>query len=304
MKIARYSLALILTLVAFTAGCGFLIDESRWEEGHESLSETVGNPDISYDGVLVPNYSDFVDFKEFIDQTDFSMPTGEWFDGGKLGYGVPSGTKKSGDDFEIILHGQDPNGVKFERDVRIMLHEFKEGYELGELLLEDEVYVETVTGAQEIYSNSLPEGENISYLVSVEVLDESRNVEDILLGLIYVPEQEVNARLSIDRNEFEFIDDEDDRVEEIVTLTLENFGPTFLSLGKEFTIEKLVQDTWRIAPVGLAFESIGINLGVQDSYSQTYDVSDLRRGTYRFVKKFHVDGMDREETLAVEFTVK
>lgn len=77
-------------------------------------------------------------------EDQFVGDLGGFVDGlGAFGCGVPSGTKKSGDDFEIILHGQDPNGVKFERDVRIMLHEFKEGYELGELLLEDEVYVET-----------------------------------------------------------------------------------------------------------------------------------------------------------------
>lgn len=305
MVMKKWFFAIIVVLVAFfTVACGFMVDEFRWEEGHGELPEVVGSEDVSLEGMLVPEYSDFVDFNNFVDKTPYEKQTDQWFGAGKLGYGIPAGTMKAGEEFEIVLFGHDPDGFKVDRNMRIQLHEINEGYELGDLILEEEIFVDEVDGTEEIYRGQLPDVENVSYIVSLEVLDGADKVEDTLLGLVYVPGLEVNAKLSLSEELFEYVDDAKEREEVFVTLSLENFGPTFLSLGKSFVIEKLVEDTWRVAPLGLSFESIGIHLGINDTYEQTYDVSELRRGTYRFVKEFSVDGLDEKQTLAVEFKVE
>lgn len=304
MRNVLFGILTFFSVVLFLGGCGFMVDEFQWELGHGELPQVIGDVDVSYENRLIPDYDDFEDFHRYIEHIPFKKPTGKWFGSETLGYGIPSGTMLAGDDFEILLFGHDPSGVTVDRMMRIQLHELHEGYELGERVLEEEVYVEVVDGTEEIYSNALPEKEDISYVVSLEVLDQQGEVEDTLLGLIYVPAPEVNARLVLDQDIFEYVDDEKEREEVLVTLTLENFGPTFLSFGEEFVIEKLVEDDWRVAPVGLSFKSIGVYLGIGDSYEQTYDVSDLRRGTYRFVKTFYVDGLEEEQTVAVEFTVE
>lgn len=303
MRKGLFGLMAIFVILLFSA-CGFMVNEFQWEEGQGELPQVIGSEDVSLDGLFIPEYRDFVDSNNFAHRLPFDEGTGEWFGGGKLGHGIPAGTMKSGEDFEVLLFGQDPDGVEVERDMRVKLHELKEDYELGELLLEEELYVDRLDGKEEIYRGSLPEGEGVSYLISLEVLDSAGSVEDTLLGLAYVPSLEVNAKLSINEDVFQYVDDAKEREEVLVTLSLENFGPTFASTGKSFVIEKLVEDTWRIAPVGLSFEAIGVHLGIGDVYEQTYDLSELRRGTYRFVKEFSVDGIDEKQVLAVEFKVE
>jgi len=297
--------ALILFVLMFiSVACGFLVDDNQWEEGHGDLPSALGGEDLSFNGMLIPDYQDFIDFDKVSEQLFDGATSGEWFGAGALGYGLPSGTMGSGDSFEVVVIGHDPDGVEVNRDMRVRFYEIFEGYELGDLVLDEEIFVDQVNGTEEIFTGELPEKENISYVASLEVLDESGEVEDMLFGLIYVPTPEVNVDLSLDQDVFEYVDDVKEREEVMVTLSLENFGPTFLSFGKDFMIEKLVEDTWRVAPLGLSFESIGVNLGVDDSFEQTYDVSELRRGTYRFVKEFSVDGLDEKQTLAVEFKVE
>src|SRR5690625_7817823 len=137
--------------------------------------------------------------------TLYGEKTGEWFDGQDLGYGIPAGTMVAGDEYEIVLIGHDPDGVSINRDMRVQLHEIGQDYELGELIMEEDIHVEEITGTDEIYTNNLPEEENVSYVISLEVLDDANGVEDTLVGLIYVPEQEVNAELSLDRDVFEYV---------------------------------------------------------------------------------------------------
>lgn len=59
-----------------------------------------------------------------------------------------------------------------ERDVRIQLTERENGYEKKEQILEEIVHVETVRGDERIYSGFLPETENVSYMLSTEILNE------------------------------------------------------------------------------------------------------------------------------------
>src|SRR5699024_7705715 len=136
------------------------------------------------------------------------------------------------------------------------------------------IHVDWITREEEIYSNQLPDKENVAYLLSMEVLDQHGQVEDTLVGVLYVPFPEMNAKLTTDKEVYQ-------RSDEQATIILENFGPTFLSLGKSYSIEKKVENEWKVVPLDLAFEEIGIFLDPADAYEQTMDLKPLTSGEYR-----------------------
>src|SRR5690606_20759194 len=109
------------------------------------------------------------------------------------------------------------------------------------LLVEENVYFEKIDGEKIIYTGLLPNEENVSYILSVEIMKDNQ-VEDTRISFIYVPAKEMNASLSTDKTVY-------DKSNTSATLKLENYGPTFLTFGKAYTVEKKVNDKWRIVPL-------------------------------------------------------
>lgn len=308
MKIKRETIKiltitlLVLCFVLFLTGCGkinggTLGSENNWEVGQGDLSEQIGSPDSVDEALFAPSYSYFVDFKDkdLINKTEYNSPTGEWFE--KLGYGFPSGTMEAGEDYTITLFGHDKDGVEMGRDVHIELTIRDQNYEQSELIMEEVIHVDTITGEEKIYSNQLPDKENTVYLLSVEILDQQKQVEDTMVSVIYVPAPELNATLTTDKDVYQSSDEQ-------ATLILENAGPTFLSLGTYYTVEKKVNHSWKVVPLELDFEDIGIFTSPDDTYDQTIEIDQLTPGKYRIVKEFRADGLDLSATLAAEFTVE
>lgn len=278
------------------SACNDLEREENWKEGHGNLQARVGSKDVQEKIDFAPAYRDFADFKEYIGKTDYEEPTGKWFDGSTLGYGIASGTMKSEDSYEVILFGHDPDGVDVDQDMRIQLTEIGANYQAKKLIDEDIVHIETISGEEEVYANTLPDRENVTYLLSAELLGEDGEVEDTLLGIIYVPEQEVNAELLLDHDVYHVGDE--------ATLTLKNYGPAFFSFGKVYTLEKKVNDTWREVLFDEAFEDIGIHLSPGETYDQQVSLDELSEGMYRIVKEFYVEGLDDTVILGEEFTLE
>src|SRR5690606_2947349 len=138
-----------------------------WEKGQGELTEQVGDPDDVNEELFVPTYSYFVDSKNFIKQTEYDTPTGQWFmnsEEGKLGYGLSSGTMEVGEDYVVKLFGHDQDGVQMDRDVRIQLTKRDQKFEQSELIMEDIIHVDTIANEEEIYSNQLPDKENVVYM--------------------------------------------------------------------------------------------------------------------------------------------
>lgn len=294
----NFQLIVMLGLfVAFIlAGCSAFGGEKTWEEGHGELPDQIGNSESIDEQLFAPDYSDFVDFHNFIQHTEYNGATEEWFGGGKLGYGIAAGTMEAGEQFEIILFGHDPGGVEIERDIRIQLTTINEDYKQTELIMEEVIEIDSVMDREEIFSSFLPEENNVVYLLSVEIIGETKEIEDTLLGIIYVPAPELNAKLSMDKDVY--LNDEE------AIMTLANFGPTFLSLGKSYSIEKKVDDMWKVVPLQLEFAEIGIILKPDEVYDQTVDLSELQSGKYRIIKKFSGDGLGISGVVAAEFSIE
>lgn len=204
-------------------------DENNWEQGHEELPAAIGTTDNTF--IPLESMKFFPD--NFADKTEYAEPSGKWLlhnGDGSLGYGMTSGTKQASDQYSIQLISHQDNGEDIDRQVRIQLTKRDQQLLLEEIIHEETVYVDVIQGETEIYTNTLPNEENVIYMLSMEILDEHGKVEDTMATVIYVPKQEINATLKTDKPNYQS--------SETATLTLKNFGPTLLMLDTYFTIEK------------------------------------------------------------------
>lgn len=275
-------------------------NESNWVNGHGELSNKIGDPEAVDPNLVIPPQSDFLNVKDVFENTEYNEPTGKWFmhnGKGMFGYGLSSGTKEVGADLFVSLIGHDKEGVRMDRDVRIQLSAIDESLKQLELVFEDIVHVQTVTNEEEIYTSQLPNKENVTYLLSMEILDEQNDVEDTMVSMIYVPAPEINVKLTINQDVYKKSDQE-------AAFTLENFGPTFLSFGKHYSIEKKVNGNWKVVPLDIMVEEIAIYIRPYGSYKQTIDITELTPGRHRIVKMVHIDGIDLSATLAAEFMLE
>lgn len=293
----KYCLIVIIPVVMMIAGCekppGISIPESKWKQGQGDLSDTIGSGDYSYN-FRTPDEPISLPLNSSLEKTEYDKPTEKWF--GKIGYGIPLGTMRAGEVYTVSLFGHEKNGTVINRDIRMQLTKRKDFYKKKELITKDTVHVDTVKGEETIYISDLPHVENTSYLFSMEVLDVNGKVEDTLVGFIYVPKLEMNAEMRMDQDVYSQSDDE-------ATLTLENSGPTILSFGEGYVIEKKVNDSWKTVPLNYDHIDIGIYMDPGDHYEWTIGIAQLDSGHYRTVKTFSAGGLDLTATLAAEFKI-
>lgn len=303
-------LAVMLTLLA---GCGQSINsgdedsapvsgdssESEWEPGEGELPNQIGERS-DLDDSKTDRISEglFIDSIKLAEITGYHAPTGKWFmhEGeGLLGYGLTGGTQKSGNTFFVSLIGHEEDGEVIDRDVRIQLTLLTDAYQKEEVIVEETLHVDTVWDNDEIYSGVLPENENVSYLLSAEILNEEGKVEDTRISYIYVPAPEMNVMMSLDKQVYELTDTE-------ATLVIKNYGPTILMLTMHYSVEKKVDGTWRNVPLDLAFIEIAIDLGEFQEHKQIVDISGFDEGEYRVIKK--VRAQDLSANIAAAFRIE
>lgn len=302
LKMAMFTFLSLLLLVLI--GCApdnaepISQNEREWQQGQGDLPGSIGNEqnldEPVTDGPAQGN------MENEWSETKYDAPTGKWFfhnGEGIFGYGLTSGTQKAGEQFYVTLIGHGEDGDALEREVRIQLTELQNAATEQEVILDEVVYVEMVHQEERIYTGYLPEKENVSYILSAEILAEDGQVEDTRVTFIYVPVPEINAALKMDQVKYSTADTE-------ATLRLENYGPTILFLGTYYTIEKKVAGEWRVVPSETAFEDIGILLDVDEQYEQRVDISHLDVGEYRVWKEIGAEGLDLRAILAVEFMVE
>lgn len=282
-----------LMFVLFGCGGWFGLNED-WVEGKGELPASIGDVSVDHSTELPINQD-----RMLWEQTTYAAPSGKWFlynGEGKLGYGITSGTKKAGDEVSVSFIA--PSGeVQVDRPVRVQLAEIKGSSQETEVIAKEMVHVGRVSGNLTLFSSDLPEKENISYILSAEILDESGKVEDTLLGWVYVPVQEMNVSLSLDNDHYK-------RSDQSATLIVQNAGPTYLSFGTYYTIEIRKEKEWLRVPLDYAFNDIGLMLQPGKTYEQNVDISKLKKGHYRIVKELWAEGTDLRAELAAEFRIE
>lgn len=275
-------------------------DETNWENGQGDLPNEIGNHTTKKEAPINTSYADLFLNEQTVEKTEYQPPMGKWFlhnGSGVFGYELPSGTKKAGEKFTIQLFSHHKESTKVNKDIRIQLTERDNNLQKKALITEETMHLDAVKKEAKLLDVQLPHKENVVYILSLEFLDKNGYVEDTMISTIYVPTPEVNAKLSMDKDVYTSSD-------EIATILLKNSGPTFLKLGKHYSIEKKVNDKWKVVPLETSFEEIGILLNPSDGYEQKIQLDSLAAGKYRIIKTFGADGLDNSFTLADVFTVE
>jgi hypothetical protein len=233
------------------------------------------------------------------ENTEYDSPTGRWFlgGGGSIGYSISTGNMKPNLEVAVSFMAHPIDKVALNRDVRFQLTTRDENNRLIEVVEEEIVHINTITSDKKYFSTVLPDRDNIYYMFSTEILGEDGKVEDTLVTTIYVPTQMMNGELYLDKDKYS--------VYETLILTLENKGPTNLSFGLFYEIEKYNEGKWERVPINVAFDAIGLSLEPGQSFEQKISLKPLKEsGRYRVLKDIDADGTDLKDTLTVEFEVK
>lgn len=252
------------------------------------LSDTVGNTDTVI-------FSDKLTREQALSAAnDYHPMTGKWFEG-ESGFNLI--TSYTSEDTEAGSKvGASLAKIPEGRSVRFQLtSRDKDGQRL-QLIKE---YVadnkNTMDGSPD-FSYNIPEQPNANYLISIEIVSPEGVVEDTMITLVFVPPNELNARLTIQQP----IDGSGQR-----ELTLYNAGPTELYFGYGYGIYQKVADGWKLIPDDSAVPAIGFRLQPGGSHPEEVRFPrKLEPGDYRIVKQFEGYMTDVSVRLAADFKVK
>ncbi|WP_394218294.1 immunoglobulin-like domain-containing protein [Halobacillus trueperi] len=144
----------------------------------------------------------------------------------------------------------------------------------------------------------LPKKKGAIYTYSQEALSENDEVLDTDVSLFYVPREELNARMYVEEDSY--------GMDETIQVKVENWGPTQLTFGEGYSLEKQSMGGWRSINKYEAFEDIGYFLDPHETSVQDIDLEkqNVNPGTYRVVKTFDAAHTGITEQLAVEFNVE
>ncbi len=220
--------------------------------------------------------------KDLAEKTGYAKRTNKRFE---TGFAVSAGKMQPGEEAFVRLDRAVRDSLKY----RYRLTERNAALDIVAVVKE-----ETTTSTE--FRAALPEKEGALYLISAEALNDRGEAEDTLLSLIEVPERQLNARLYTDKETY--------HTKEPVTLYLENFGPTTLGFGLDYTLEVYEGGAWRALRFDVAVAALGVMLSPGGTYDEKLVLAErLPPGQYRAVKRFGAEGTELEATLAAPFLV-
>lgn len=253
-----------------------------------ALSDTIGNPDtVLYSAMLPPDRARAA-------ADDYNPSTGKWFEaenGLNLIASYSSGVVRAGTEAGAAI-GQIPEG----RSVRFQITRRDDAGKRLELIEEYTADVTNTVNGRVDFSHKMPEQPNVNYLLSVEVISAEGAVEDTLLSPLFVPPNELNARLTVKPPA---------KGAETAELTLYNAGPNDLFLGYGYTMYRSEPAGWTLVPIEGAVPSIGIVIPPGESFHEKISLpSDLAPGSYRIVKPFEGHMTEISVDLAADFEIR
>ncbi|QMV41503.1 immunoglobulin-like domain-containing protein [Cohnella cholangitidis] len=225
--------------------------------------------------------------------TDYRPMTGKWFEG-ENGFNLiasyTSEETEAGSKVGAAL-GQIPEG----RSARFQItSRDKDGKRL-QLITEYVADIKNTLDGRLDFSYNIPEQPNANYLLSIEIVSPEGVVEDTMIAPIFVPPNELNARLTVKQP----IDGSDQ-----TELILYNAGPTDLYFGYGYGIYQKVSEGWKLLPDDSAVPAIGFRLQPGQSHREEVRFPrKLEPGNYRIVKQIEGYMTDLSVKLAAEIKV-
>lgn len=252
------------------------------------LTDTIGNPDKVYNSAKFPEEQVLSAAK------DYDPPTGKWFET-ENGYNLfPSST---GEEVEAGSRvSASIEKIPAERSVRFQITSRNTEGERVQLITEYTADIDNSIDGSLDFSYKIPEHPNTNYFLSIEILSPQGVVEDTKITRIFVPSNELNARLTVK----DPLDGSNQ-----TKLTIYNAGPTDLYFGYGDSIYQKVSEGWKLLPDYGAVPSIGFQLKPGESHEERVSFpQNLEPGVYRIVKQFDGYKTDVSARLAAEFVIK
>lgn len=252
------------------------------------LTDTIGNPDKVYNSAKLPEEQVLSAAK------DYDPPTGKWFDA-ENGYNLfASSTVEEVEAGSRV--GASIEKIPAERSVRFQITSRDTEGKRVQMITEYTADIDISIDGSLDFSYKIPEHPNTNYFLSIEILSPQGDVEDTKITRIFVPSNELNARLTVK----EPLDGSSQ-----TKLTLYNAGPTDLYFGYGDSIYQKVSEGWKLLPDFGAVPSIGFQLKPGESHEERVSFPQkLEPGVYRIVKQFDGYKTDVSTKLAAEFVIK
>lgn len=142
----------------------------------------------------------------------------------------------------------------------------------------------------------LPEKKDALYSLVTELIEENGEVSDSMLSLICVPGDEINAVLTTDKKVY--------NLNETMTLKLTNYGPTWLSFGVMYLLEKEENGVWVPVNGDWVWTLEGYNATPENDFTQVIKLDQFGPGKYRITKHVDVTEGDYGTALTDTFEIK
>jgi len=241
--------------------------------------------------------TNFLHVESWTSAEEFQV-TEEVFCPGPLGYSISVGVTEPGETVGVHFYAWKQDRVDLPGPVEFKLIRIdEEGNPLG-VVNQETREIKTVGSGRVGWETNVLGVAPAYYKFGVIIRDEDGGVFGKLVSTLYVPRQELNAELSLNKKEF--------RSGETLELTIVNEGPTTLFFGMYYTVEYLGGDgLWRQASwlYPNAWYDIGYSLQPGKAYNQSIELFSVLAGTYRISKEVSAEGTNISRTLTESFTV-
>ncbi|KIL35052.1 hypothetical protein SD71_15430 [Cohnella kolymensis] len=142
----------------------------------------------------------------------------------------------------------------------------------------------------------LPEKKDVLYTLVTELVEENGKVSDSIISIIYVPGDEINASVSTDKEVYSW--------NETMNLKLTNNGPTWLSFGVMYLLEKEDNGVWTPINSDWVWTLEGYSVSPESDFSQAITLDMLKPGKYRISKHVEITEGDYGVELSDTFEIK
>ena len=225
-----------------------------------------------------------------------SFVTEEIFSPGPLGYSISVDITKPGENVTVWFYAW-KHAVDLPGPVEFKLIQIDEEGNFVRVVDQENREIKTVGDVR--WRTRVPDVAPAHYKFGVVIRDENGGVFAKLISTLYVPLQELDVTISLNKEEFSSGDN--------LVYTICNEGPTHISFGTEYTIQYLHESRWILAKWVMpgVWAPVGIELRPGENYSHVMELFPVYAGTYRIVVDNVVAlGTDLSTTLAATFKVK
>ncbi len=218
--------------------------------------------------------------------------TNRVFSPGPVGFAISTGLRAPGENIGVYLYVHKPAEYVFNGTYVVRIYGLDN--DRGSPILSKNI------SAQDLPANILWKIPSKNYhrkYVVIALAVENNSIVDCIRGIITIPEQEVKAKILLDKNVY--------RVGETVEFKIVNLGGTPISFGRPYQVYYLDNGKWVIAD-NLIPDTWTMELIVLEkngSYAQRISLENAVPGQYKIVKIIHGEGTNITMRLETEFTV-